>query len=80
MNYIGEGLPVDATRSAANALDLARGLGHEPRTHRWRRLSDRMFGTTCQYCLRGLWVISVGNDWRAEGGALEGPCPGEQEE
>ena len=62
-----EGLPLEAVVAAASALERARELGHSlPQIHLWRKLSSKMFGTTCQYCLRGLWVVGGGHDgWPA---------------
>ncbi|MDQ3912593.1 MAG: hypothetical protein M3305_12655 [Actinomycetota bacterium] len=70
-----EGLPLEAVVAAASALERARELGHSlPQIHLWRKLSSKMFGTTCQYCLRGLWVVGGGPRWMAGGSALRERC------
>ena len=71
----GEGLPVEAVVAAAPAFERARELGHSlPEVHLWRKLSSKMFGTTCRCCLRGLWVVGGGPRWMAGGSALWERC------
>ena len=72
----GEGLPLEAMAVAASALDRARKLGHSPQIHLWRKLSSKMFGTTCRHCLRRVWVAGGEPRWTAGGGALQKRCEG----
>ena len=47
-----EGMPLEAMAVAASAVDRARELCHSPQIHLWRKLSSKMFGTSCQGCRR----------------------------
>ena len=68
-------LPSDAALLAAVAWTVGRAdaLGHEPAC--WRRVSPRMFATTCTTCGLSVWVAGPRGGWRPGGAALRERCP-----
>jgi hypothetical protein len=59
----GERIPTEAQVAASGAIDRARDLGHRPQVDHWRQLYFKVFGTTCQRCQRGVWIVSSHLTW-----------------
>jgi hypothetical protein len=66
--------PREATSTALAAIDAALELGHSPQVDSWRKLSRRMWTTTCSECGREVWVSGPAGGWTYGGSAIRESC------
>ena len=66
--------PLEAAPTAFAAVDAALELGHRPLVASWRKLSRRLWATTCSEYGREIWVSGPAGGWTYGGGALHNSC------
>jgi hypothetical protein len=69
-------IPEEGRSAMATATAAATAYGHTPRVTAWRKLSRRMFATTCQDCGKTLWIAKQPDRWRMGGSATFESCTG----
>ncbi len=66
--------PLEAAPTAFAAVDAALELGHRPLVASWRKLSRRLWATTCSECGQEIWVSGPAGGWTYGGSALHNSC------